>query len=405
MKSRIATCVAVITLAAWFGCSGEPGADNSYDPNNDSVRPAVLSVSPDGGAVAVSVNEKITASMSEDIDTLSITSDNVVLLDGSRNIVAGVISYSGRKITITPVEKMNHCQEYTVVLTDRIRDIAGNTLGADYVSTFTTEISFEPQMVRVEGTAAGDPFQMGSSAIAGLSIPVHAVEIGPFYIGKTEVTFDEFDEFCVATGREKPLSNFGRGFMPVINVTWFDAVDYCNWLSDAQGLTPCYYREGPEVKWVDDDGGLNCTGYRLPTEAEWEFAARERGVTDPAGFSGYWLGMTELNDYAWHSLNSDGVTHEVANRNPNQLGVYDMSGNVAEWCWDWFADEYYQNCYDLGTVDNPHGAPANTNHRKIIRGGSWESVAADNGVATGARNYRYTTNAGSTVGFRVSRNE
>jgi len=402
MKSRIAQPGAVIILLVLWGCAVEPSTDNAYDPNNDRVRPQVLSVSPVPGQVAVSVNEKITASLSEDIDTLSITSDNVVLLDGSGNLVAGVISYSGRKITIVPVEKMNNCQEYTVVLTDRIRDLAGNTLDGDYVSTFTTKISFEPQMVRVPKDVSAVPppapdsatFTMGSAVIGGLSVPEHQVAVDAFYIGKTEVTFDQFDEFCTATGREKPESVFGRGFMPVINVCWFDAVDYCNWLSAMCGLDRCYSRSGPEVicDWTKN-------GYRLPTEAEWECAAREGGVTDPAGFSGFWYGITDEDDYSWHSGNSDGVTHEVAGRNPNLLGIHDMSGNVAEWCWDRYAP------YTVDPATNPRGGAVATDHRKVYRGGAWNSDVSLYEIASGRRYYQGATYLSTKIGFRICRNE
>lgn len=408
MKGVTATYIAVIILAAWFGCSGEPSADNTYDPNNDRVRPAVLSISPVNNQVAVSVHDKITATLSEDIDTLSITSDNVVILDGSHNIVAGVISYSGRKITITPVEKMNNCQEYTVVLTDRIRDLAGNTLASDYIIVFTTEASFTPQMIRVPKDVSIDPppapasvtFTMGSSVIAGMSIPEHQVTVDAFYIGKTEVTFDQFDEFCVATGREKPLANFDRGFMPVINVSWYDAVDFCNWLSRINGLEECYERDGPVVIWQ-----ASRNGYRLPTEAEWECAAREAGVTDASGYSGYWSGVTDVNDYAWHALNSDGITHEAATLNPNLLGIHDMSGNVAEWCWDWYDSNYYQYCLDNGPMVNPRGAAATSDYHKILRGGSWDSAESGSGIAAGMRDYEDAIYKSTTAGFRVCKNE
>jgi hypothetical protein len=144
MIRRLIIFVAVCVMTAPCGCGGEPETDNAYDPNNDRVRPVVVGVSPAGDEIGVPVSSIITITMSEDVDTLSISSDNVVLLDGEDNIVAGVIGYAACKISLTPVNALNNSQTYTVILTDRVRDIAGNTLETDFKSAFTTEWDFLP---------------------------------------------------------------------------------------------------------------------------------------------------------------------------------------------------------------------------------------------------------------------
>jgi len=175
-----------------------------------------------------------------------------------------------------------------------------------------------------------------------------------YMISKTEVTFKQYDAFCEATNRDKPGDKgWGRGLRPVINVSWYDAIEYCNWLSRKEGLDECYTitksmndseSEAPSVA-CDFSGN----GYRLPTKAEWEYAAiggsRSRGNV----YAG-----TSVEDsiylYAnycdkrceWGSKDrkDDGYkyTAPIGRFYPNELGLYDMSGNVAEWCWNYWSN-------------------------------------------------------------------
>ena len=165
-----------------------------------------------------------------------------------------------------------------------------------------------PTMVELQG----GKFRMGSPEGVGLSDehPQHEVAVEAFAVGEFPVTFDEYDRFCEATGREKPGDEgWGRGRRPVINVSWHDAAAYCKWLSEETGET-----------------------YRLLTEAEWEYACRAGSDTK------YCYGDDEqrLGDYAWFFENSGMKTHPVGQKLPNAWGLYDMHGNVWEWC----ADEY-----------------------------------------------------------------
>ena len=149
--------------------------------------------------------------------------------------------------------------------------------------------------------------------------PVREVRITyDFYIGKYEVTFSEFDVFCKATGRIPPSDeDWGRRALPVINVTWWDAVEFCNWLSEREGLPKAY----------DDDGRLldatgkatdileRVPGFRLPTEAEWEYAARGGNKNEGHKYAG----SDDVDEVAWHSENSGIKPHEVGKKAPNEL--------------------------------------------------------------------------------------
>lgn len=210
-------------------------------------------------------------------------------------------------------------------------------------------------------------------------LPPHRVEMKRAYaMSETEVTQGQYQAVMGANPSDfagKPDS----ARRPVENVSWYDAVEYCNKLSEREILTKCYEIEGKEVKWPQ---GLDCTGYRLPTEAEWEYAARaDQGTV--------YAGSNKAEEVAWFSNNSNKETHEVKNQEkmPNQWGLYDLSGNVWEWVWDEYAP------YKAEYGKNPVGS------RRVFRGGSWYNGASDvrisnrNRFGPGARDW--------SLGFRI----
>jgi formylglycine-generating enzyme required for sulfatase activity len=211
---------------------------------------------------------------------------------------------------------------------------------------------------------SGNSFSMGSEESDAESDekPVHTVRVGEFYMGKYEVTFAEYDKFCDATSRTKPSDvNWGRGNRPVINVSWDDATAYCEWLSSTTGKT-----------------------YRLPTEAEWEYSAR-------GGESYKYAGGNDPNATAWNRANSDSKTHPVGQKQANGFGLYDMAGNVWEWCNDWKGD------YSSNSQSNPIGAA--TGSDRVLRGGGWRGVARDCRVSH--RDYDTPAYRSYYLGFRV----
>lgn len=203
----------------------------------------------------------------------------------------------------------------------------------------------------------GGTFQMGSHDGFSNEKPVHSVSVGDFYMGKYEVTFDEYDVYCDATGKDR-LSDYGmgRGSRPVISVSWFDAVKYCNWRSRKENLTPCYTINGNNVTC-----NFSADGYRLPTEAEWEFAAKGGNLSKGYKYSG----SNNVDDVGWHGSNSGNRSHPVGRKQANELGLYDMSGNVFEWCWDWYESHYYSS----SPTADPKGA--SSGKYRVIRSGAW----------------------------------
>ena len=202
-------------------------------------------------------------------------------------------------------------------------------------------------------------FQMGSNDGDSDEKPVHKVTISDFYIGKYEVTQKEWEE--VMGGNP---SYFKGDNLPVEKVSWYDAVEFCNKKSRKEGLTPCYSGSGKNITC-----NFNANGYRLPTEAEWEYAARGGHLANGSNLrnGGYtYSGSDNIDDVAWYSDNSGRKTHPVGQKQPNELGLYDMSGNVWEWCWDWYDDDYYSS----SSGNNPKG-PSMGSFR-VLRGGSWE---------------------------------
>jgi len=199
----------------------------------------------------------------------------------------------------------------------------------------------------------------------------------PFWISPYEVTQAEY----AAVMGTNP-SHFKGDTLPVDSVSWYDAVEYCNRRSQLEGLTPAYTIEGKNVTW---DKAAN--GYRLPTEAEWEYAARGGSLS-----KGYeYAGSNNPDEVAWYGNNSGSSTHPVGTKAPNELGLYDMSGNVWEWCWDSWTDAVQ--------ADPPPGASSGS--FRVLRGGSWDCHARYRRLALrvgGNPVYRFYD-----VGFRVVR--
>ena len=197
----------------------------------------------------------------------------------------------------------------------------------------------------------GGSFEMGTAS-GGESNerPVHTVTLTGFYMGKYEVTQLQYE----AVMGTNP-SYFTGGNLPVERVTWYEAVAFCNALSEREGLTKAYTISGSTVtpNW-------SANGYRLPTEAEWEYAAKG-GNGSPGNYT--YSGSNTIDDVAWYSSNSGSSTHAVGTKAPNELGIYDMSGNVYEWCWDWYGS------YSSEAQTDPAGASSGS--YRVYRGGSW----------------------------------
>lgn len=226
------------------------------------------------------------------------------------------------------------------------------------------------------------------------------VTLSSFYIDKYELTQADYQ----AVMGTNPATAYGVGSTyPVYYVSWFNAIEYCNRRSLQEGLTPCYsygtYGTNPDswpTGWNTNylnHTNVSCNwtanGYRLPTEMEWQFAARGGNQTHNYTYSG----SNDLNAVGWYWDNSGSTTHAVGTKAANELGTFDMSGNVWEWVWDIYGS------YPGGAQTDPHGATSGSN--RVLRGGGWHNDA-DYCTVSSRVNYN-ATGTGHDVGFRLVR--
>ncbi|MDX2248820.1 MAG: formylglycine-generating enzyme family protein [Bacteroidia bacterium] len=203
----------------------------------------------------------------------------------------------------------------------------------------TLPSGFTFDMIYIEG----GKFMMGSDHpddnIFRPATPVHEVKLSDYYLSKYPVTQGLWK---AVMGEENNPSFFQGDLRPVEQVSWDETKKFIEKLNSVTGLS-----------------------FRLPTEAEWEYAARGGNKSKHTVYSG----SNRLEEVGWYDENSHRETKPVGQKLPNELGIYDMSGNVWEWCEDWYSREYYQECADKGVVKNPTGP--DTGSTRVYRGGSW----------------------------------
>jgi len=281
-------------------------------------------------------------------------------------------------------------------------------------ATTTTTTTLPPKPVIPKGLVemvpvVGGSFMMGYDSGPGEARPAHKVTLTSFHIAKYEVTVGQFRKFAEVAGyvtdaeRDKgayiydsikwvvePDANWRLPHIPqtsshpVVHITWWDAVNFCNALSDAEGLERVYEIEGHGVS-----GDLWKNGYRLPTEAEWEYAARGGNLSNNTTYAG----SNDAATVAWFKRHYSEGTCPVGQKKPNELGLYDMSGNVWEWCQDRYA------LYSAEAQSDP--CATSKEMKFVLRGGGW--INGMDGCAVHYRTKDEPSNTDYTFGFRVVR--
>ena len=271
-----------------------------------------------------------------------------------------------------------------------------NIMLALSIMMFIISCSDDSNSVQADKTVKGNlvlipagPFSLGNTGSYEGEYdekpPVTIIISKPFYISKYEITQQQYK----AVMGNNP-SEFKGDDLPVEQVSWYDALNFCNALSQSEGLTPCYTINGTKVT-----SDFEANGYRLPTEAEWEYAAKAGTKTDfysgKLTYSGNSPIDPNLDKIAWYSANSSNATHPVGQKAPNAFGLYDMSGNVWEWCWDRYAE------YPSKETKDYQGPEIGT--YRVYRGGGWRNLAWYCRSTNRDRNYLDDKN--NSLGFRV----
>lgn len=374
-----------VTLAA--GVNGSPAAGTYHHANGTKVDYSYTTASADisvevkldGTVVAASGSITMDKDHVLEVTTVINYALTVTLAEGvSGTPAAGAYKYgNGAKVDYSYTLASGY-SALEVKLDGAVVAASGSiTMSQDHVLAVTARGSNFDYDTKVLGikwcSVPAGQFKMGDSHGAGDSWerPVHQVNLSAYSISKYEVTFAQYDAFCTATKRSKPSDKgWGRGSMPVINVTWNDATAFCDWLSTKTGKN-----------------------IHLATEAQWERAA---AGTNQRLYP--WGSAAPSCSYANYS-GCAGRTKKVGSSpaGASAVGAQDMAGNAWEWVQDWFSDSYYQECNELGTVNNPQG-PGNGSNR-VLRSGSYTVKIVR--LRCSFRDYNFPDYASPSVSFRV----
>jgi formylglycine-generating enzyme required for sulfatase activity len=399
-----------------YVCNGENGADASLNPFIVHTNP--LEVETD-----VKIDIAISAVFNTEMDGSTINVGTFTVNDASGAVVAGTVSYTGIVAVFQPNQILKMNTKYTVNLLTSIKNASGKTMGYNHNTYFTTGKKTQndyssPNIGILKYIPAGS-FQRDS-----VSTNISIIS-KPFRMSEYEITRSQYWEVM----REAPSNTawISEGVnAPVERVFWYKAVEFCNKLSILENLTPAY-----TINYIFDYGYVsnattvtvdaNADGYRLPTEMEWMWAAMGAtsgsGYISPVyltGFSKPFAGSNATNaagnngtnylaDYAWYYNDRNfwlvGSTGYSRKGNANECFLYDMSGNVPEWCWDRYAASY-----PSGTLTD-YAGPASSDSR-VVRGGGTASMS--NYTVAGRNQYTsypsFEVNSHESIGFRVVRN-
>jgi hypothetical protein len=279
---------------------------------------------------------------------------------------------------------------------ENITTIKAKAFRTDWVPSNTVTKRYEfriPRMILVQGGSLKPSF--GYSAI-----------VYDYYISNYQITQEQYQVIMEGNNNDidsEPSFNAGNIHNPVENVTWYEALVYCNRRSIDEALQPVYAKGGsfstdtwgavpiaPDPAWDSITQDITRNGYRLPTEVEWLFAAKGGNLSINYPYAG----SNHAESVAWILSNSENTTHRIGDKIPNEIGLYDMSGNVWEWCWDWYAGDF-----PVGTIVNPTGP--DTGDYRVQKGGSY--LHYENNAKTEHRGRANPYYRKEDHGFRVVR--
>ena len=398
--------------AAFLVSGGSFGSALDYSVNF-ATSPSVL---PSGFASTIKVTPTViyngadvTSSVSDDIIW------NLVLKCGSVTVAKSEENTNTNTLTVTAAQALP--DTYTLYVTATLNGIA-----YDETVSLVCKNTLEG-MVSVSGASVN-----GAVADSGVFVTGRNLTIPAMYAGESELTQKEYLEYCYYGHSSKtPASNFSGDNYPACLISWYDAIVYCNLRSIAEGLTPAYSLGGqtdPRLwdgivagteanagkycgplanteSWNNITFDTNANGWRMPVEAEWEYLARG-GNLDSASQTTY-AGSNNWEEVAWAGEGSTSTPHVVKQKAANSLGLYDMSGNVYEYVWDWYGGDISSSVGMTG-YDSPILHPTYNNYRRMVRGGattysSEESKISDRSVSN-TPEMRW-----SNCGVRIVRNQ